>query len=79
MAAIMRQVGTIVRNQMLFWNEFYTILLETHGDRNGDGKRFMPLNEFNEPMLDDDGDRWRQSTNVYAGDRLRPRAGRGVR
>jgi len=67
MAAIMRQVGTIVRNQMLFWNEFYTILLETHGDRNGDGKRFMPLNEFNEPMLSTMAIGGGQSTNVYAG------------
>jgi hypothetical protein len=67
MAATMRHVGEIVRNQMLFWNEFYTILLETYGDRNGDGKRFMPLNEFNQPMLSTMAIGGGQSTNVYAG------------
>ena len=67
MVATMQRIGTIVRNQMLFWNEFYTILLETHGDRNGDGKRFMPLNEFNEPMLSTMAIGGGQSTNVYAG------------
>ena len=67
MAATMRHIGAIVRNQMLFWNEFYTVLLETHGDRNGDGKRFMPLNEFNQPMLSTMAIGGGQSTNVYAG------------
>ena len=28
----------LARAQMHFWNEFYDVLLETHGDRNGDGQ-----------------------------------------
>jgi hypothetical protein len=63
----MRRIGEIVRNQMLFWNEFYTVLLETHGDRNDDGQRFMPLNDFNQPMLSTMAIGGGQSTNVYAG------------
>jgi hypothetical protein len=66
-SARMRRTGEIVRNQMLFWNEFYTVLLEAHGDRNGDGRRFMPLNEFNQPMLSTMAIGGGQSTNVYAG------------
>lgn len=66
-AVQMRRLGEIVRNQMLFWNEFYTVLLETHADMNGDGKRFMPRNEFNEPMLSTMAIGGGQSTNVYAG------------
>ena len=63
----LRHIGTIVKNQMIFWNEFYTVLLETHGDVNGDGQRFMPLNEFNQPMLSTMAIGGGQSTNVYAG------------
>jgi hypothetical protein len=66
-AARLRHIGTIVKNQMIFWNEFYTVLLETHGDVNDDGVRFMPLNEFNQPMLSTMAIGGGQSTNVYAG------------
>ncbi len=31
----LRRVGEIVENQMKFWNEFYDVILEAHGDRNG--------------------------------------------
>jgi hypothetical protein len=66
-AARLRRVGEIVRNQMLFWNEFYAVVLETHDDMNGDGKRFMPRNDFNEPAGANLATGGGQSTNVYAG------------
>jgi hypothetical protein len=66
-AARRRRVGEIVRNQMVFWNEFYAVVLETHEDMNGDGKRFMPRNDFNEPAGANLATGGGQSTNVYAG------------
>jgi hypothetical protein len=66
-AAQMRRIGEIVENQMRFWNEFYTVLLETHGDRNGDGKRFMPLNDLNQPNAASLATGGGQATNVYSG------------
>src|SRR5262249_7291758 len=42
-----RRVGTIVENQMRFWNEFYDVVLEAHGDKNGDGFTLMPRNALN--------------------------------
>jgi hypothetical protein len=66
-AAQMQRIGEIVQNQMCFWNEFYTVLLETHGDTNGDGKRFMPLNDLNAPNAASLATGGGQSTNVYAG------------
>jgi hypothetical protein len=63
----LRRVGEIVRNQMLFWNEFYAVVLEAHEDMNGDGKRFMPRNAFNEPAGANLATGGGQSTNVYAG------------
>ena len=63
----MRRVGEIVNNQMRFWNEFYTVLLETYGDMNGDGKRFMPRNDLNAPNFASIQTGGGQSTNLYAG------------
>jgi hypothetical protein len=63
----MRRVGEIVNNQMRFWNEFYAILLETYGDMNGDGKRFMPRNDLNAPNFASIQTGGGQSTNLYAG------------
>jgi hypothetical protein len=66
-AAELRRLGTIVENQMRFWNEFYAVVLETHADVNGDGKRFMPRNDFNAPNVATLATGGGQSTNVYAG------------
>lgn len=66
-AKALAQTGTLVENQMKFWNEFYDVLLESHGDRNGDGETFMPRNGFNEPNVASMATGGGQSTNVYAG------------
>ena len=66
-AAALRRTGEIARAQVHFWNEFYDVLLETYGDRNGDGKRFMPRNAFNEPNAASGATGGGMSTNIYAG------------
>ena len=66
-AAALARTGLLVENQMKFWNEFYDVLLETHGDRNGDGQTFMPRNALNAPLASTMGIGGGQSTNVYAG------------
>ncbi|MDC9007274.1 hypothetical protein [Mycobacterium marinum] len=63
----MRRLGTIVENQMRFWNEFYDVVLEAHGDKNGDGFTLMPRNSLNEPALANLAMGGGQSTNVYCG------------
>lgn len=66
-ATKMRRVGEIVANQMKFWNEFYDVVLEAHGDRNGDGRTFMPHNGLNEPARANLATGGGQCTNVYSG------------
>lgn len=66
-AAALRRVGEIVDNQTRFWNKFYDVVLEAHGDRNGDGATFMPRNGFNTPAGASLATGGGQSTNVYAG------------
>ena len=67
-AAQLRRFGSLVRGQMHFWNEFYTVLLETYGKRDGtDGERFMPRNAFNAPNAASRETGGGQSTNIYAG------------
>jgi hypothetical protein len=67
-AAQLRRMGGLVRGQMHFWNEFYTVLLETYGKRDGgDGERFMPRNAFNQPNAASGATGGGQSTNIYAG------------
>lgn len=66
-AAAMRRAGAIVENQMKFWNEFYDLILEAHGDRNGDGLTFMPSNGLNEPARANLATGGGQCTNVYSG------------
>jgi hypothetical protein len=66
-AARLRRAGELARGQVHFWNAFYTEVLETYGDRNGDGLRFMPRNAFNEPNALGLATGGGQSTNVYAG------------
>ncbi|CPR11803.1 hypothetical protein BN971_03092 [Mycobacterium bohemicum DSM 44277] len=62
-----RRIGTIVENQMTFWNQFYDLVLEAHGDKNGDGVTLMPRNDLNEPALANLAMGGGQSTNVYSG------------
>jgi hypothetical protein len=53
---------------MHFWNEFYAILLETYGKRDGsDGPRFMPRNAFNQPNAASGATGGGMGTNIYAG------------
>ncbi len=66
-AAQLRRAGALARGQMHFWNEFYAVLLETYGDMNGDGKRFMPRNAFNDPNAAAAATGGGMSTNIYAG------------
>jgi hypothetical protein len=63
----MQRVGEIVKNQMLFWNEFYAVVLESYEDMDGDGKRFMPRNDLNAPNFASIRTGGGQSTNLYAG------------
>ena len=66
-AAALLRVGEIVDNQTRFWNEYYDVVLEAYGDRNGDGISFMPRNALNEPNAAALATGGGQSTNVYAG------------
>ncbi len=63
----MRRMALLAKHQMLFWNEFYAVVLETHADMNGDGKRFMPRNAFNDLNAASLATGGGQSTNLYAG------------
>ena len=64
----LRRFGSLVRGQMHFWNQFYTILLETYGKQPGkEGERFMPRNKFNQPNAASGATGGGQSTNIYAG------------
>jgi hypothetical protein len=67
-AASLRRLGSLARGQMHFWNEFYTVLLETYGKRDGsEGERFMPRNAFNEPNAASGATGGGMGTNIYAG------------
>jgi hypothetical protein len=66
-AAQLRRAGALARGQMHFWNEFYDVLLETHGDRNRDGQRFMPRNAFNALNSASGATGGGMNTNIYAG------------
>jgi hypothetical protein len=66
-AAALRRTGELARAQVHFWNEFYDVLLETYGDRNGDGQRFMPRNAFNAPNAASGATGGGMNTNIYAG------------
>tara|TARA_R110002124_G_scaffold4932_5_gene31039 strand:- start:111 stop:1508 length:1398 start_codon:yes stop_codon:yes gene_type:complete len=67
-AAELREFGCIVRNQMHFWNAFWTILMGTYGEREGSipGVAF-PRNRFNTINAASGATGGGQSTNLYAG------------
>lgn len=64
----LRRFGDIVRNQMHFWNAFWTILMGTYGEREGSipGVAF-PRNAFNTINAASGATGGGQSTNLYAG------------
>jgi hypothetical protein len=64
----LRRCGEIVRNQMHFWNAFWTILMGTYGEREGSipGVAF-PRNAFNKVNAASGATGGGQSTNLYAG------------
>ena len=66
-AAALRRIGEIADHQTRYWNKFYDLVLEAHGDRDGDGASFMPRNDFNAPAGASLATGGGQSTNVYAG------------
>lgn len=79
--AMMDRIGELTRNQVHFWNAFYTITIETYGkvpgmpSIGGDSDRpFMPVNDMNPPNVMGLATGGGQSTNVYAGGvyRLQP-------
>ncbi|MEZ5571450.1 MAG: DUF1214 domain-containing protein [Halioglobus sp.] len=67
-ASELRRFGDIVRNQMHFWNAFWTILMGTYGEREGSmpGIAF-PRNSFNTMNAASGATGGGQSTNLYAG------------
>ena len=67
-AGELRRCGEIVRNQMHFWNAFWTILMGTYGEREGSipGVAF-PRNAFNRVNAASGATGGGQSTNLYAG------------
>jgi hypothetical protein len=67
-AAELRLAGELVRNQMHYWNAFWTILMGTYGEREGSipGVAF-PRNAFNTVNAASGSTGGGQSTNLYAG------------
>ena len=67
-AVQLRRCGDIVRNQMHFWNAFWTILMGTYGEREGSipGVAF-PRNAFNTINAASGATGGGQSSNLYAG------------
>ena len=50
-AQVIETLGKNVRNQMRFWNLLMEFPLEMTQDRNGDGKRQLPVNGINQPAV----------------------------
>jgi len=72
--ATMDRVGELTKNQVHFWNAFYTLTLETYGkvpgmrSIGGDSDRqFMPVNDMNPPNALGLATGGGQSTNIYSG------------
>lgn len=67
-AAELRLAGELVRNQMHYWNAFWTILMGTYGEHEGSipGVAF-PRNAFNRVNAASGSTGGGQSTNLYAG------------
>ncbi len=72
--AMLRRVGELTRNQVHFWNAFYTVTLGTYGSQEGSlqaaqgqGGNFMPLNDMNPPNALGIATGGGQSSNIYSG------------
>lgn len=71
--AMMDEVGKLTRNQVHFWNAFYTVTLETYGKVAGmpsigdPDQQFMPVNDMNPPNALGIATGGGQSTNIYSG------------
>ena len=71
--ALMDKVGQLTKNQVHFWNAFYTLTLETYGKVPGmpsigdPDRQFMPINDMNPPNALGIATGGGQSTNVYSG------------
>ncbi len=65
----LRNMGSIVRGQMVFWMEFYDKLLNANGKFGGPegGRYFFPVNGYNQPNAASSDTGGGMSTNVYAG------------
>ncbi len=61
----MQQLGTLVNNQMRYWNEFYVKLLNPYGDQPGSRPTFQKRNDLNVPMFTQ-AETGGQSTNSYS-------------
>lgn len=71
-SALLDRVGELTRNQVHFWNVFYSQLLETYGkteiglSQEGEAQ-FMPVNDMNPPNALGIATGGGQSTNIYSG------------
>ena len=71
--ALMDKVGELTKNQVHFWNAFYTVTLETYGKVTGmpsighPDRQFMPINDMNPPNALGLATGGGQSTNIYSG------------
>jgi hypothetical protein len=43
------EIGRRLANQIKYWNQLHELGLEVKGDRDGDGRRALPLNDLNPP------------------------------
>lgn len=71
--ALMDRIGELTKNQVCFWNAFYTLTLETYGKVPGmpsigdSDRQFMPINDMNPPNAMGLATGGGQSTNIYSG------------
>lgn len=77
-AARMERAGTLVANQMRFWNEFYDVVLGGFGEGNPDALAPMPRNGVNTPAPAALATGGGQSTNVYCGGRFHLQEGEAL-
>lgn len=62
----LRQAGELANNQIRFWNRYWDEYCEVNGDRNGDGERFMPLNDLRPPIQASSEMGTSMLTNIYS-------------
>lgn len=62
----LRRTGEFANNQIRFWNRYWDEFCEVNGDRNGDGKRFMPVNDLRPPIQASGEMGAAMLTNIYS-------------